>query len=301
VTGVRTVADGFAAYSAWANDPVPRIPFGLPFFDGPTGGGIARAESAMIMSYSSVGKTTIGLNIVRNNPLIPTIVFSLEMSWRLMVPRLAAMDYGISTQAMEQEVKASRGFNPYAQGVTDKYRWLVCDDTSAIDLRQAAESYKRAAEILGTPPRLIIWDYLELIGGSGLMTKTEAVDRAAQRLRDFHKDRDASGIVMHQVGKTSGTGGYEPLSLDSGRYGGHQPMDYVVGAYAPRLNPELTEFEYLQHQPELYLQLLKNRNGSAAPVGVKHRQDPVSMRVTPWTEPQLTTGYTPRFSYGEEH
>lgn len=295
--GVRTVADGFQEYSSWANDPVPRIPFGLPFFDVPTGGGIARSETCMIMGYSSVGKTSIGLNVIRNNPDIPALFFSLEMSWRQVVARLAAMEYGISTQQMEADVKANAGFNPYAQHVADKFRWLVCDDTPAITLKDAKLSFRRATELLGTQPRLVIWDYLELIGGSGMMNKSEAVDRASQKLRDWHREFDCSGIILHQVGKGSETGGHKPLALDDGRYGGHQPMDYVVGAYAPRLDKELTEFDFRRVQPELYLQLLKNRSGSAEPIGRKYRQDPVSMRIASWSEPQLTTGIQQTF-YG---
>jgi replicative DNA helicase len=297
VTGVRTVAAGFHELSAWVNDPTPRIGWNMPFFDIPTGGGIAMSESCMLMAMSSVGKTTIGLNVIRNNPHIPTLFMSLEMGWRQVVSRLTAMEYGIGTQQIESELRAANGFNAYAQGVADKYRLLVCDDTPAISLRDAENSVRRATELLGEKPKLIVWDYLELIGGAGLMNKNEAVDRAAQKLRDFHRKVDAAGIILHQVGKGSNTGGHQPLALDDGRYGGHQPMDYVVGAYAPRLNKELGEQEFRNVQPELYLQLLKNRNGGAEPVGRKYRQDPVSMRITTWSEPQLVTGFTPPFRY----
>jgi replicative DNA helicase len=290
VTGVRTVADGFQELHSWANDPVPRIPFGLPFFDGPAGGGIARSETAMIMAYSSVGKTTIGLNIVRNNPGIPTLVISLEMSWRQVIARIVAMETGLSTQQIELDMKLGK-IPPYVQQVIDRYPWLVCDDTPAITLKDAKASMRRATELLhGNQPRLVVWDYLELLGGAGLMNKSEAVDKAAQKLRDWHREFDTSGIVIHQVGKGSDTGGHKPLALDDGRYGGHQPMDYVVGAYAPRLERDLDEQKFRQVQPELYLQLLKNRSGAAVPTGKKYHLDPVSMRIQPWAQPMSYLG-----------
>ncbi len=280
MSGPRTVSEGLREYVSWANDPRPRIPFGLSFFDGPTGGGIARSETAMLIAYSSVGKTNVGLNILRNNWEIPALFFSLEMSWRQVVSRLTAMEFNVGTQEIEADVKANGGINQYGQHMSDRFSRLVCDDTPAISLKQARASFERATEILGEPPRLIVWDYLERIGGAGLMNKAEAIDRAAERLADWHREHDTSGIVLHQVGKGSDTGGFKPLSLDDGRYGGHQAMDYVIGAYAPRLNPDLTDQEHQRVDDQLWLQLLKSRSGPAAPLGKQHRLDPVSMRIT---------------------
>jgi len=298
--GPRNVAAGFGELSVWVNDPTPRIGWGLSFFDGPTGGGIALGESCMVLAYSSVGKTTIGLNIIANNPHVPALFMSLEMGWRQVVSRLAAMLHGVSTKDMEAQMKAGGGWNPYAQAVMDRYPYLICDDTPAITLKDAKASVRRATELNnGLRPKIIVWDYMELIGGSGLLGKAEAVDRSAQKLRDFHRDHeiDAAGIILHQVGKGSDTGGHKPLALDDGKYGGHHPMDYVVGAYAPRLERGLSKPDFDRVRPELYLQLLKNRNGGAEPSGIRYHQDPVSMRITDWGAQQYTfAGYQQAFT-----
>lgn len=277
--GVRSVTDGLREYAQWANDPRPRIPWGLSFFDGPTGGGIARSETAMVIAYSSVGKTTIALNMLRHNHTVPALFFSLEMSWRQVISRLTAMEFNIGTQQIEAEVKESGGVNRYGQHMADRFCKLVCDDTPAISLKQAKRSFEAATEELGEPPRLVVWDYLERLGGTGLMNKAEAIDRAAERMADWHREHDVSGVVLHQVGKGSDTGGFRPLSLDDGRYGGHQAMDFVVGAYAPRLDPNLSEWDRQQIDDDIYFQLLKSRSGMASPTGKKHRKDPVSMRI----------------------
>jgi hypothetical protein len=57
-------------------------------------------------------------------------------------------------------------------------------------------------------------------------------------------------------------------------------MDYVVGAYAPRLDRKLTEQQQQAVQGELYLQLLKNRSGKARPAGVRCTLDPETGRLT---------------------
>jgi hypothetical protein len=297
VTGVRNLAEAFDDYRAWASDPIPRIGFGLPFFDGPTNGGIARSETAMVMAFSSVGKTTIGLNIIRNNPHIPVLFFSLEMPWRMVAARLAAIELGTTTKVIEDNFRS--GQQPtYIQQVIDKYRGFYCDDTPAITLKDARDSVKRAADRLGTMPRLIIWDYLELIQGNGMLGKAEQVDKAAQKLRDFHREFDVAGCVLHQVGK--GEGGAEPLDLGSGRYGGYAPMDFVVGAYAPRLKQGIAQQEFDQVKEDLYFQLLKNRSGQAEPVGKKYRLDGKTMRITEFSAPTFQMYQPPSSMFADE-
>jgi hypothetical protein len=251
----------------------------MPWFDLPTGGGLARSEIAMMMAFSSVGKTTIALNILRNNPHIPSLIFSLEMHWRMVSARLAAIELPTTTSDLEHRLKAGEPVPELVQ-VENKFRGLVCDDTPAISLKQASESFEDAARELGTPPRLVFFDYLELVSGGGLMSKSEQVDKAAQKARDWARLHDCSVVLLHQVGK--GEGGHEPLDLGSGRYGGFAPMDYVCGAYAPRLEKGITNERYKQVHEEIWFQLLKNRAGAANPVGVKYRLDPKTMRITPW-------------------
>ena len=74
-------------------------------------------------------------------------------------------------------------------------------------------------------------DYLELISG----------ETASPNIRALAKDCDCSVVVLHQVSMGDKSDGHKPLDLGSGKFGGHQPMDYVIGAYAPRLDRDLTK------------------------------------------------------------
>lgn len=298
-TGLRDVRDGFLDYQQWATDPTPRIGLGLPFFDGPTRGGIAKAECAMILAYSSVGKTSIGLNAIVNNPRVPTMFFSIEMSWRLVVARLAAIHTGTPTWELEAALKA--GTMPQQlQDTALQYPLLLGNDISEISVKEMKQFIVEGGQKLGQPIRFVLIDYLELIGGAGMLGKSEQVDKAAQKIRSLAKDTDTSVLVLHQVAKGDNSDGHKPLNLDSGKYGGHHPMDYVIGAYAPRLNRELDERGLQAVEEELYMQLLKNRSGKAKPVGIRHRLSVNSNRLTEWgaTEPLWTPGYQPTFTVG---
>lgn len=292
MTGVRNLAEAFDDYQSWATDPTPRIGFGMSWFDQPTNGGIARSEIAMLMAFSSVGKTTVALNIIRNNPGIPCLFFSLEMNWRMVAARLAAIDRGTTTKDIEAEYRA--GNTPsWVSTLVGRYRYFLCDDTPSITLKQASESFHRAADRLGAAPRLVVFDYLELIGGGGLLGKAEQVDKVAQKLRDWTREHDCSSLVLHQVGK--GDGGADPLDLGSGRYGGYAPMDFVCGAYAPRLRNGLSSLEWESCRDEIWFQVLKNRSGMAAPVGERWRLDAATMRIQPWLQPVYYHGIQEQF------
>jgi replicative DNA helicase len=280
---VRDLGETFQDYAKWASDPRPRIGLGLPFFDTRTHGGIARGEIAMVMAFSSVGKTTLGLNVIRNNFDVPTLFFSLEMSGRYVAARLAAMEVPTTTSQVEYDYRT--GQHPeYIQPLVDKYRALVIEDKPSIKLSYAHDAYDLATEKLAEKnlgaARLVIWDYMSLISAAGLLGGAEKIEKLAVGLRDWTRERDVSSIVLHQVGKSdSKDSGADPLSLDSGKYGGYEPMDYVVGAFAPRLKRGIPSSEFERVKDDIRFQLLKNRAGPAHPTPVEHWLDHRTMRL----------------------
>lgn len=284
MTGLRTVQDGLSDFQNWASDPRPRIGLGLPFFDKYTNGGLAKSECMMFLAYSSVGKTWLALNMIANNPDMPTMFASLEMSWRQVASRLVAITTGVPTWNLERAIKNGEYPGQFMETM-QRFPYLFGNDASDQSIKSIGQSIEAANKRLHDKQiRLVVIDYLELISGNGLLGKVEQVDKAAQKVRSIAKDYDCSVAVLHQAGKGSGTGGFEPLNLDDGKYGGHHPMDAVVGAYAPRLNKKLDQLERRAVREDLYLQLLKNRNGMAEPEGVRHRLSTETGKITPWGE-----------------
>lgn len=282
MTGLRSLGAGFREYKEWAKDPRPRVGSGLSWLDGKMNGGLAKSEVMMLMAFSSVGKTAVALNFIRNNPQVPAVVFSLEMSWRMLAARLAAMHTETPTWELEKKIKemGEHDLIHEIELTRRDFPYLLCDDTPALTLKDMDASLTKAAEIIGQPPRLVVIDFLELIGGAGILSKSESVDRASQKVRDLVRKHDASGILLHQVGKgDSDNPGAEALDLASGRYGGHQPMDYVVGAWAPRLKRNIRSEEAVEVQDDLFLQLLKNRAGQAAPGSHLMQMDHRTLRL----------------------
>lgn len=301
MSGLRNLQQGIESFVSWARDSQSRIGIGLPVFDENTRGGLAKAECMMVMAASSAGKTWVALNAIANNPQVPTLFCSLEMSWRQVAARLTAITSGVPTWEMEKEIKADRMPGPLYDTVS-KFPYLLCNDTSEQSIKDISASIKQGSDMIGKPIRLVVIDYLELIGGAGMLGKAEQVDKAAQKIRGLAKDHDCSVIVLHQVGKGDGSAGAEPLSLESGRYGGHAPFDAVLGLYAPRLNRNLSADDRDLIKSDVWLQLLKSRNGQPHPDGVKHTLNPMTGRITPWGVQQSlpARGFQPSFDQQSE-
>jgi hypothetical protein len=231
----------------------------------------------MMMAFSSVGKTWVALNAIWRNPSIPVLVFSMEMNARMLAGRLAGMELDTSTRDIEDRLKRGETVGELDR-IATKFKGLIIDDTPGIKLKDASASFRQAEEKLGMAPRLVVWDYLELLAVNGLNGKAEQVDKIATQLREWTRAHDTRSLVLHQLNAESG--GWQPLKLSSGRYGGYQPMDYVIGAYAPRLDPSLPPDKRMAVQNEIWFQLLKSRAGEDDANGVPYRRTPTG-RIEP--------------------
>lgn len=279
VVGPRSVQAGLDELRDWATDPTPRVGVGLAAVDGPTNGGMARSEVMMVLAPSSVGKTSFALNALVNNPDQPSLFFSLEMSWRMVASRLVALHTGIGTREQENRLRAGAPL-PEASSAALHFRSLWCDDTPAQTFKGMSESMELYVKRHEVPPRIVVIDYAELIGGVGALSGSDAIDKVSKKVRDWTRTWDCSTILLHQVGKGDSDGS-EALSLTSGRFGGHAPMDYVIGLSAPRLERNIDARKFKEVKEHLAIQVLKNRSGEAAPSPRLHRQDPVSLKISP--------------------
>lgn len=144
----------FEELKAWATDPRPRIGTGIPYLDNMMNGGLARSEYMMVTAFSGSGKTNFALNVCANNPHVPVVFYSLEMSARQVASRLAAMFTGQPTSQIEAQFR-TEDTPDFMTQVTAKLPLFFIDDTPEITLRDAKESFRQVADqlvSLGHPP-----------------------------------------------------------------------------------------------------------------------------------------------------
>lgn len=272
------VADDLAE---WASGTNPRVPTGYPSLDLRTHGGIGLGELAILLARTGVGKTYMGLNIVRNNPTTPTIFFSLEMHGRYILSRLAAMDNRTTTTTIEEQMARS-GRSVDVEGTVQTFQRLrIVDETglSFDDMLQYCADY--AAEE-GDRPQLVVIDFLALVSSFSM---DNVVKSLAQEAKVFAREANAAVVLLHQANRGMGRNvnhGHRPLSMLDLEYGGEQMGDYIIGAYRPALDPAMPPFEKELRASEFYIQLLKSRAGAGLDeLGTQHYYETSTGLIVP--------------------
>lgn len=278
---MKTLAEATQEYRVWATNPNPRLALGYPIIDERTNGGPALGEVVLFTARSQVGKTTFALNVIENlGGDIPAVFFSLEMNARYLVPRLSAMHTGTPTLDIENAMRAGRVPDAVVKTVQD-HPWLAVPDKPAMSLKEAAIVLKEAEDRFGKKVKFVVFDYLELMGGTATLSTLDKIDQLTRRTKDFAREHDVVVLILHQVGRGEGGEGAEPLDIASSRYGGEVAADYVLGAYRPCLRKGIDQQAYLTERWNFYMQFLKTRGGSELhPQGMLHHLDPFSMRLT---------------------
>ena len=284
-----------ADLAEWASSNHRRVPTGYHFFDSRTSGGIAPGEVATLICHSGVGKTWFMVNVARNNPRVPTVLFSLEMHSRYILQRLAAVHADESTSNIERDLAKGRPSEAVQQTIR-AYPKLRVEDSPDIGFGDMVLTLEEYRDETGEKPRLVIVDYLELIA-SFADSSGERVDGVARQAKQFAREMDVALIILHQTRKsevrvtyhdgsrervrTVPNVGQAPLTVHDARFGGSTQSDYVLGMYRPSLNPELTraDAEFIEH--DLRLQLLKTRtDGGLVTEGIQHHWDSRTGRIS---------------------
>jgi replicative DNA helicase len=285
VTLFRPLNETETDLRTWASGDHSRIPTGFTFIDQLTQGGIAEGEVALLMAYSGVGKTAIGCNIAVNNRGIPTVFFSLEMQARFILKRLAAIHSTTSDRLIEQQLRAGEPCTP-VQSLIEDFPHLGIVDKPAMSLKDMSSALYEAAEHWGRMPRLCILDYLELVGGIASLDAVNAVDKVSRKLKDFAREHDVAMVVLHQLNKSGDP--HKPVNIKDARYGGNVAADYVIAAYRPCLDPDLSQHVYESRKRDLRLQFLKTRGGPDIHAsGMQHDFDPETMTIRTVVLPQI--------------
>lgn len=270
--------------NAWASSDIPRVPTGYSFFDSRTSGGIAPGEVAIMLARTSVGKTWYAINVIANNPEVPTLFFSLEMHGRYILQRLASTWGGVSTDHIEATLKR-RGSAQVVSRATAEFPLLQVTDTPGIGFGDMSDDIAAYSEEVGFKPVLVVIDYIELIRSFG-MSQQENVDRVTWQLKDFAREEDVAVLALHQVKRGESKKGHQnqghmPLTMTDARFGGEMAADYVLGMYRPSMNPALDAVTAAEMEQDLRLQFLKTRSGGGTmPFGVQHHWDPRTGRIS---------------------
>ena len=278
---VVPLADQIGEASQWATGHNPRIPFGFPFFDRRTDGGVTYGELSMFLARTSVGKTWWLLNVIDHNHSVPCVFFSLEMAARAIVVRLAGVTNDTPTSLIYEQLRAT-GRSASLETLPAHFPHLAVVDEPGLGLRQMTEVLVEFEDVHSVRPRLVCIDFLELVKGVGAIDKVSQVTDTVRALKEWTRTHDVSTVVLHQVPRGDKNNGHQPLALFSGRYGGEELADYVLAGYRPHLNPDVSQTVREELRKEFWMQFLKTRSGHEThEEGVLHTINPESGQIRP--------------------
>jgi replicative DNA helicase len=214
--------------------PGLRIPTGWESIDPYLLGGPAPGEVVYFLGRSHTGKSMFLLNIIRNNPDVPTILFTLEMPYHQAITRLTAMAMNLSDDVVMRNL--SHGTLAWeANPLLDYATWVI--DTTGLSLNDMADVVTKIRHDYDPDlhPRAVLIDYLELIRSPSKDSGYERTETLARDLKAWSKRMELPVFVAHQSNMTIKR--WEPPDEGAARGAGYTEADAVIGVWHPASDP----------------------------------------------------------------
>lgn len=151
-------------------------------------------ELVVLLADTGVGKTCWLQNFARKAAPQPVLLFELELPGTLCFERFVQM----AAKRTGEDV-----FNSYKKGERVEHPGLdhvwVCDQSRMTP--ESIEDYiRKSAAIIGTPPSLVIVDYIGLVAGKP-GKRYERLSDAAEQMKVIAKSTDTIIVMASQVGR----------------------------------------------------------------------------------------------------
>lgn len=217
----RPLADAVPDYVHWAQHPDERIYFGFNDLDMQVRG-IAPGEMCLINGFSHSGKTLFLLQILVANRDKVVVYFCPDEPRTLTLIKLACLVHKIPGRELEQMIADNNkdGLEMLEQTAREWFPNLAVFD-QFMNLSDMEKAMIEVDTYLGQP-RLMVFDYLELLSGD------ETIPAKANTVKAFGKRHNIPLIVLHQSSRTAGADG-KKQTISSGAYGGEQQASHIVG------------------------------------------------------------------------
>ena len=237
--------------------------------------GFQPSDLILIAGRPSMGKTALGLNIVRNAAVMADVssaIFSLEMSTEQLGQRLLASEARIPTTTIRSGHLRDNDWSKLSSmaGKLTNLVPIYVNDMGGIsisDLRSSARRIRKKHNI-----GMIVIDYLQLITTKkDYQNRTQEVTFISGQLKAMAKELDVPVIALSQLSRAVETrGGDKRPGLSDLRESGalEQDSDVVMFIYRPESYGimEYSSGESLEGVAEIII--AKQRNGPTGTVNL---------------------------------
>lgn len=206
----------------YAKHPERRVYTGLSALDAAMRG-TAPKQLTLVVGYAHNGKTLLMTNMALANPDKVGVWATPDESRLLVLSRLTAARTGISWEVLERMLQGSEDKEAkrmlYETAEHFSNLLVVEQALSPFSLSKAVEETEQA---LGRKVDFVIYDFAKLFIAEG--------DEQAKlgALKWWNVESGYPLFVLHQTSRTAGRDG-EPITIDSGKYGGEDVATFMVG------------------------------------------------------------------------
>jgi len=222
--------------------------------------GIGRGELCIVTGRAHSSKTQLLLNSVVNNPTKRVLWITPDEMAELVLIKLVTMVHELDPIELEKAVKlkdqsAIDTLHEFAS--TSMPNLMVVDRTPTVV--QMGVALTEAENAWGAPADLVVFDFLELLPGDG---DARGVQRKADELKRFGKERDVPLAVVHQTGRAGDRG--RAAGMDAMKYGGEQQAMFVLEVFRKREDQTETENYRETHANTATVNVAKNKRPPSA-------------------------------------
>lgn len=202
-------------------------PTGFERLDYLLNGGFTEGTISTIGARPSTGKTTFAINILKANLDTKSVLFSLEMSGRMIYDRIMADNLEIEYGRVHRHSLSQSEFEAVKQTLRIYKNVTVIDDVYEIE--------KITAYVYAHKPKLAIIDFVQIISTQKkFVDNRQRIDYISQALKKCAKETKCCFVVLSQITRA---GKDAPTMSDLKESGGlEQDSDYIILLHRPYVN-----------------------------------------------------------------
>lgn len=217
------LADAAKEYIKFARSGDKRIYLGIKPFDDAMRG-LAPGELMLIVGYAHSGKTVVTTKLLQTNSDRRVVFFTPDETRVLVLIKLASLVHRISAEVIEQRIAdGDQEMEQLLEDVAETHFPNLAVFDQGVTLNDMDRAWDEVTDVWAAPPELVVFDYLDLLSGSG-----EDVPSKMNAIKAWGKNHEVPLIVLHQSSRTSGKDG-QAVTMSSGGYGGEQQAMFMLG------------------------------------------------------------------------
>ena len=237
-------------------------------------GGFQPGQMVIIAARPSMGKTSLGLNILLRACVtgkVPSLLLSLEMPSELITRSMLATESGVPSNSFRRALNdaESRALALAAGKIGSAP--LRIEDEGVYTIAGIRAKARRAVREMGA--RLIAVDYLQLIGGSRAESRNVQVTEYSGALKQLAKELSVPVLVLSQINRQN-----------EGRADRRPRLSDLRDSGAIEQDADLC---LLIHRDSYYEEEKRGEAGQAEIIVAKNRTGPVGS-INLWWDPTLT-------------